>query len=240
MDTEIIRADPTQTGCWIDGISGQYIYRNLLQVATSMGYPVSQEEITAFDHDVFDSNVSNDVLASVDVITEWMNENIAPDGYQFGFYEGEYFFQSEAWWEGDDESSEYGDHRLVCLPPEQPVCADCRQAGVRYELGDWAGTVRDRHNSLVLMASEYGDHRLVCLSCEGKRAHSVTLGSHELVCADCGRVGTRYQLGDWTDWVGNVHDRHNSLVLMASEEYSQLLCLPCAGRRARNRQRDTE
>jgi hypothetical protein len=36
---------------------------------------------------------------SADAVEQWMNENIAPEGYAFGWYDGEFYLWSASDWE---------------------------------------------------------------------------------------------------------------------------------------------
>jgi hypothetical protein len=85
------KADPSDAGCWIDGHWGQYGSQRLITIASTYGFqmaPIDYESEDAFE----------DIIWEADTAEAWMNENIAPEGYSFGWYDGEWFLQSEEWW----------------------------------------------------------------------------------------------------------------------------------------------
>lgn len=47
----------------------------------------------------FEPNDINDQGGMVDQAIEWLNNYVAPAGYEFGFSEGDFFLQSDAWWQ---------------------------------------------------------------------------------------------------------------------------------------------
>lgn len=101
------RVSPEDAGCWIDGHHGQYATPMLCQLAIGQGMPMADAD----KMDVYAwLNQSRDVWAVTDDVIEnvvelsddalvWLNENIAPDGYAFGWHNGEFFLWSIAEWE---------------------------------------------------------------------------------------------------------------------------------------------
>jgi hypothetical protein len=114
--------DLTDIGCYIDeanwGWRGQ---RRLVDLAHDEGMPLDDDEkviLDAFDtHGTFykgepvdevtlSTGEKCDPIEAVngqggmaDVAEEWLNENCAPEGYEFGWCDGSFFFEPDAWWE---------------------------------------------------------------------------------------------------------------------------------------------
>jgi len=104
---EIQRATPTVAGCWVDGHWGQYAIAHMVEKAQDWGYadaevidiatrhlatigPSEAPQITDDEHQAL-SDASDEVEA-------WLNEHVAPEGFSFGWWEGEFFLNSDAQW----------------------------------------------------------------------------------------------------------------------------------------------
>jgi len=98
---------PVDTGCWIDNRWGQYGVARLVEIARNFGYDdaliidLAERKLAA----MLPSNLpqlsdENEELlnSAADEVEVWLDDNVAPEGYSFGWYEGEFFLQSEAWW----------------------------------------------------------------------------------------------------------------------------------------------
>lgn len=110
---EITKYTKDQAGCLIDGHWGQYGTARMIQLAHAHGYPresgiVSLAEakldnmgpgVPEYELNEKDEEALSDAAAEVET---WMNENIAPEGYQFGWNDGEFFLQEDFWWDDDD------------------------------------------------------------------------------------------------------------------------------------------
>ena len=98
---------PVDAGCWIDGTWDAYGDARLVDIAHNLGYddalivdiaqrklatmgPLSTPEVSDEDEELLSE--------AADKVAAWLNDNVAPQGYSFGWYEGEFFLQSEAWW----------------------------------------------------------------------------------------------------------------------------------------------
>lgn len=93
------RALPSDAGCWIDGHWGHYGSARLIEIAHNFGYgrdgAMCQEYLYG---DVSSLKCEFIVEASEDAEV-WMNENVAPDGFSFGWHDGEWFLWSDESWE---------------------------------------------------------------------------------------------------------------------------------------------
>lgn len=117
----ITKWDPSHIGCYIDEANWAWRgQRRLVTIAHAEGMPLDADEekiLEAFDtHDLFSdaeqvdeitlsTGEKCDVIEAVngqdnmaDTAEQWLNDNVAPEGYAFGWHDGSFFFQSDAWW----------------------------------------------------------------------------------------------------------------------------------------------
>lgn len=105
---DITRATVADAGCWIDGHWGQYGVARMVELAQGHGY--SDSEVTDLaarkqaamgpsDAPGLSDDEEEHLSDAADEVENWLNENVAPEGYSFGWYDGEFFLQSTAWWE---------------------------------------------------------------------------------------------------------------------------------------------
>ena len=107
MPQNIIKATPEDAGCYVDGHWGQYAVAHMVSRAEEFGYadadvteladrhiasmgPSGAESLTDDEYEIL-SDASDDV-------ENWLNENIAPEGYSFGWFEGEFYLWSDKLW----------------------------------------------------------------------------------------------------------------------------------------------
>lgn len=105
------------TGCWIDGHWGHYGASRLVEIAQDYGFEISaldesalwaykngdeefQDEQTGEYHHASDWMLMQGGLT--DEAEDYLNENIARQGYYFGWVDGEFFYMSHEWW-GEEE-----------------------------------------------------------------------------------------------------------------------------------------
>jgi len=107
----ITKATAQDAGCWIDGHWGQYGVARMVELAAGLGYgelpgmaevidiaarhlasmgPSTSEPVTDDEHERL-SDASDEV-------EDWLNANVAPEGYSFGWHDGEFYLWSEATW----------------------------------------------------------------------------------------------------------------------------------------------
>lgn len=97
----IERAKPSDSGCWVDGHWGQYAIASMIDKADDWGWaesthildiamrhlssmgPSDSEGITDDEHEQL-SDAS-------DSVEQWLNANVAPEGYLFHWSDGEFF-----------------------------------------------------------------------------------------------------------------------------------------------------
>ena len=86
--------------CWIDGHWGIYGLPRMIDIAIEHGLPDLGEDECALlsayeDGEGYDPD---EFYSLADEVEEWMNAWLAPDGYSFGWYEGEFFLLSNDNW----------------------------------------------------------------------------------------------------------------------------------------------
>lgn len=99
------RLIPSDAGCWIDGHWGRYAITNLLAIAESEGWPGMDAELASAIR-CNDAEFCSDscccqeiIVSAADEAEAWMNANLAPAGYSFGWHDGEFFLWSDESWE---------------------------------------------------------------------------------------------------------------------------------------------
>lgn len=108
------------TGCWIDDRWGIYGAIRSIEIAQEYGFVIDdtdREAIYAFqkgvdtffdaDRDEFSSSgwiLDQGGLA--DIAEDWMNENVAKPGFQFGWVNGEWFYMKDEWWDDYEETTD--------------------------------------------------------------------------------------------------------------------------------------
>lgn len=100
----IIKAQENQAGCWIDGHWGHYGLARLIEIANNHGYEKDASMAADYLYNGFEPE--DDRFEWIHEASEeaesWMNENIAPEGYCFGWYDGEFFLWSIEMWNEDN------------------------------------------------------------------------------------------------------------------------------------------
>ena len=107
----ITKATPADSGCYCDGHWGQYAGAHVILRATEFGYDDEQAIALAQKKlaEMFPTNgpeLTDDeweILlghgGALDDCESWLNDNVAPDGYSFGWFEGEFYLWSDATWD---------------------------------------------------------------------------------------------------------------------------------------------
>lgn len=88
-----------ETGCLVDGHHGNYAAIHVLNIAGAYGFVLSDEQAAEVDA-YLDGQESYflDQGGLLDQVEAWLNENIAEDGYAFGWHDGEFFYFSNEDW----------------------------------------------------------------------------------------------------------------------------------------------
>jgi hypothetical protein len=112
----IVKATPEDAGCYVNGWWGQYAGAHMIMRATEFGYDdteaidlasrklVEMAPNTAklFGDPVGITDNEHEVLDyAADEAEQWLNDNVAPDDYSFGWHDGEFYLASVDWWDED-------------------------------------------------------------------------------------------------------------------------------------------
>ncbi|MFC3504467.1 hypothetical protein ACFOOK_26345 [Micromonospora krabiensis] len=110
--TALANVSTTSAGCWIDGHWGRFGSARLLSIATSHGWvpePADDEvvgrliaELDGVEADEDDWESLSEQGGLADQAEVWLNAYAAPEGYLFGWHDGEFFLWPEHVWHADD------------------------------------------------------------------------------------------------------------------------------------------
>ena len=114
----LTKPDANDMGCWIDGHWGQYGVARMVDIADGYGFgdpasPLSTHETIVISHLArwhmaammpSSSLELNEeqwewLMDAADMVEQWLNENVAPEGFSFGWHDGEFFLWSTESWE---------------------------------------------------------------------------------------------------------------------------------------------
>lgn len=97
-------------GCYVEGSWGQYASARMIEIASEMGFEVKGEDALTLDveskaaqHGRTDDERENQldlVLDLADRAEAWLNDH-APEGFLWGWRDGEFYFQSLSWWQAE-------------------------------------------------------------------------------------------------------------------------------------------
>ena len=104
------KATPDMAGCYVDGHWGQYANARMVEVAEGFGYAdpdvihLAKAKLASMmpsDSPRLTDSQEEALIDASDRVESWLNENVAPEGYAFGWYDGEFFLESDEWWEDE-------------------------------------------------------------------------------------------------------------------------------------------
>lgn len=104
----ITKALPDDAGCYVDGHWGQFGVSRVIGVAADFGFDdagaldlASRHMATYGPHSA--PELTDDELEALDYASDdavqWLNDNVAPQSYYFGWFDGEFHLQSVDWWD---------------------------------------------------------------------------------------------------------------------------------------------
>lgn len=110
-----------EEGCWLESGRGWRISAEAVNLAAGYGFPLDADDraIVAYylegdpsealtlngGETVSPDDIHEHVLGAdglVDHATDWLNDHIAPEGYRFGWHDGEFFLWTDVTWEEFD------------------------------------------------------------------------------------------------------------------------------------------
>lgn len=111
--SEITKVDPSDAGCWIDGHWGRFGSSRLLSIADDYNWPgyndsdlliainclSSDEGCDEYIRNPFGCICVEIICDAADEAEAWLNDNVAPEGFSFGWYDGEFFLWSDETWQ---------------------------------------------------------------------------------------------------------------------------------------------
>lgn len=113
----ITRLTPDAAGCWIEGHWGHYGVARMIAIAADLGYTdpatdppfaqpdivdIARRKLAAMGPSTADDITDDEeemLLWTVDDVEAWMNEHVAPEGFSFGWNDGEWFLWATETWE---------------------------------------------------------------------------------------------------------------------------------------------
>lgn len=96
---QIVKFNPEDAGCLIDGHWGQYGVARMVQIANSHGYEgwsvvsLADQKLLSMspsEHEPLSDTQEEFLSGAADEVEMWMNENLAPEGYSFYWEDGEF------------------------------------------------------------------------------------------------------------------------------------------------------
>jgi hypothetical protein len=99
----VIRATADQAGCWVDGAAGIYAGVRMVDIATAHGYQVTADDAPVVDwaragrHTPGGRDDWPEFWDEIqDEVTQWLTDNVAPEGHLFEWSDGDLMMWSEA------------------------------------------------------------------------------------------------------------------------------------------------
>lgn len=118
MPRQPVRWSGETTGCLVDGHWGRLAICRMLRIAIDAGYEmIDGGALACYENDdVFheDCDALGVLLDEANRAEEWLNEHVAPEGYMFGWYEGEFFFSSDIDWQSNDDPEDAEAEMCTC------------------------------------------------------------------------------------------------------------------------------
>lgn len=98
----IRKAQPTDAGCWVDGHWGWRGIGRVAEIAVGCGWPITAEDAETLAQYMSDDPCADDCAQAMHEIADdaedWLTDNVAPDGYSFGWHDGEFFLWPDGGW----------------------------------------------------------------------------------------------------------------------------------------------
>lgn len=95
------RATAADAGCWVAGRHGHYAMPGVIEIALAYGWADEQASGIAQRYPDLSESDQDALSDTVDDAEQWLNSHVAPQGFSFGWHDGEFFLWSDSEWEGD-------------------------------------------------------------------------------------------------------------------------------------------
>lgn len=102
------KAAPEDVGCYAEGHWGQYAGAHMIERATEFGYDDAEAvalagrklaEMYPHNGEPLSDDEHEALTDATDDAEAWLNANAAPDGFSFGWHDGEFYLWSNENWE---------------------------------------------------------------------------------------------------------------------------------------------
>ena len=96
------RETPSAAGCWLEGHRGWTAIPALVRIAEGYGMVLSSDDaaivsrVGGGDDSGDDWECMHDIA---DDAEQWLTEHVAPEGYSFGWHDGEFFLWLDEDWQ---------------------------------------------------------------------------------------------------------------------------------------------
>lgn len=107
----IERLTPADAGCWIAGHLGHYGILRVVEIAAEHGMGVSADDaraMTAYREGNLVTDANGGLIDQYEIVVDlsdeaerWLNDNVAPEGFTFGWHDGEFYLWSDDDWNAD-------------------------------------------------------------------------------------------------------------------------------------------
>ena len=103
-----MKVTASDAGCWIDGHWGQYGGARMVAIAAEYGWEdseaidLAQRHLAAMqpsDAPSLSDDEYIELSGALDDAEQFLNDYVAPDGYTFGWFDGEFFLWSDEDWQ---------------------------------------------------------------------------------------------------------------------------------------------
>lgn len=89
MNTPTKQLTANDVGCYVDSTHGIYATNRVCALAKLFGWNGLSDYVDTSEP--LDLEYADDAEA-------WLNENVASEGCVFGWYDGEFYYQTPEWW----------------------------------------------------------------------------------------------------------------------------------------------
>ena len=105
-----MRVTASDSGCWIDGRWGEYAGARMIWIATEYGWhdeqviTLAQRHLATMgpnDAPSLSDDEHGQLFGALDSAEQFLNDYVAPDGYSFGWFDGEFFLWPDEDWQGE-------------------------------------------------------------------------------------------------------------------------------------------
>ena len=115
----VTKATADNAGCWVDGARGWAAPIHMVDIAVERGWPITDE-----DQEILDlvkdrrGDCDRETWQELcDDVESWLNDHVAPEGFSFGWHDGDFVLWTLASW------CEVSGDKCCCVEPH-PLAGD--------------------------------------------------------------------------------------------------------------------